>query len=523
MGEVVGGDEAVQDDAAREESTQQSAQELAAAFVQLSEWAHRAAGQGQGAQVRHDLQDRLGAAAHESVVTRRLPALEHVNVQTALDAWLAAPGRASQIRGVFVPPHFGTTSLMTLITGDGPPTRWCAPQVVDLPNGPSSTLACHKRVVIFVTDERGDYAVYAGNEEQEGFLLEVAGLPVDQAQQVLAELDDLRERLDVYRGHLISVRPTDFGGITLDFLAQQPLPREQVILPEAVLTHVERHALDVAQHRDALLAAGQHLKRGVLLYGPPGTGKTHTIRYLTGRLTGYTRLLLQGVALHAIGPAAALARRLAPSVVVLEDIDLVAQDRGYGPGENPILFELLDAMDGSAADSDILFLLTTNRVQVLERALAARPGRVDVAVEIARPDAAGRAALLRLYAAGAPLTLTDEVVHEVVERTDGVTASFVKELVRRAVLEALRAGEPLHEVSADQLRRALDDLLHDTQSVTRRLLGGVSADGDDPADPAELDDIPEDDGFVAMPPSGAVYRPGGALSSSLSLTFDEPS
>jgi ATP-dependent 26S proteasome regulatory subunit len=158
-------------------------------------------------------------------------------------------------------------------------------------------------------------------------------------------------------------------------------PRPRISPTEAgglgsVLGRVERHALGVAAHRDALLAAGQHLKRGLLLYGPPGTGKTHTTRYLVGRMAGYTRLILTGRALHAIGSAAELARELQPSVVVLEDVDLVAEDRSFGPGSSPVLFDLLDAMDGAAPDADLLFVLTTNRADLLEPALAARPGRV---------------------------------------------------------------------------------------------------------------------------------------------------
>jgi hypothetical protein len=87
------------------------------------------------------------------------------------------------------------------------------------------------------------------------------------------------------------------------------------VLPEAVLGRVERHALAVAAHRDALLAAGQHLKRGLLLYGPPGTGKTHTTRSLLGQMTSYTRLVLTGRALAAVGAVTEMARALAPAVV----------------------------------------------------------------------------------------------------------------------------------------------------------------------------------------------------------------
>lgn len=78
-------------------------------------------------------------------------------------------------------------------------------------------------------------------------------------------------------------------------------------------------------------------------------------------MTGYTRLLLTGRALHAIGSAAELARDLQPAVLVLEDVDLVAEDRSFGHGSSPVLFDLLDAMDGAAADADLLFVLTTHR------------------------------------------------------------------------------------------------------------------------------------------------------------------
>ena len=111
--------------------------------------------------------------------------------------------------------------------------------------------------------------------------------------------------------------------------------RDDVVLPEVVLTRVERHALGVAGHREALLAAGQHLKRGLLLYGPPGTGKTHTTRYLLGQMSGYTRLVLTGRTLVAVGAVTDLARALLPAVVVLEDVDLVAEERSHRPGVEP--------------------------------------------------------------------------------------------------------------------------------------------------------------------------------------------
>ena len=457
------------------------------------------------------MRDFLGPdGMHHSVVTRELPPFEHVNLQTAVDAWSARAGRTVKVQGIALPPHYGGLSLQLLVAGEAlPPLRLTAPALVDLPNGPGSTLGCLRLALLLVTDENGRYAVMvqAPNEHEQALQIEVAGLPVDLAQRLLAELDKLSAELNVYRGHLLDVSLNSMGGVILTFVDPPGVTRDDVVLPVTVLARVERHALGVAGHREALLAAGQHLKRGLLLYGPPGTGKTHTTRYLLGQMTGYTRLVLTGRSLVAIGAVTDLARTLLPAVVVLEDVDLVAEERSLGPASSPVLFDLLDAMDGAAPDADLLFLLTTNRADLLEPALAARPGRVDVAVEIALPDAPARERLLTLYGQNVPLALTEEDVNLAVERTDGTTASFLKELIRRSVLESLHDDPALTAVTGAHLARALDDLLDTAQAVTRTLLGvGVN-----PADlpgrrSAAADARPRLDG---LPPPGdaAALRP----------------
>jgi ATPase family associated with various cellular activities (AAA) len=471
--------------------------EFATAFRGFLDWVHSsAAGADRGNEVSSLVRGFLGPeGASHSVVTRDLAAFEHVNLQTAVNAWLERPGRTADIRGVALPQHYGGLTLQQLVGGDGlPPVRLTAPALADLPNGPGSTLGCLKLALLLITDQPlagrpgGRYIVMiqAPSEHQPSLQVEVAGLPVAAAQSLLAELDRLRAELNVYRGHLLDVSLTPFGGISLTFTGPPGLTRDDVVLPATVLGRIERHALGVAHHREALLAVGQHLKRGLLLYGPPGTGKTHTTRYLLGQMSDYTRLVLTGRSLVAVGQVTDLARALLPAVVVLEDVDLVAEERSAGPASSPVLFDLLDAMDGAAPDADLLFLLTTNRADLLEPALAARPGRVDVAVEIALPDAPARERLLALYGRGVPLQLTADDLAAAVERTDGTTASFIKELIRRSVLEALHeirppgstaadgsaAGSPvLTAVTGAHLTLALDDLLDTAQAVTRTLLG----------------------------------------------------
>ncbi len=467
-------------------ATDDEARAFAKTFGEFLNWVHSGAAQGQANnEVVRLVHDWLGSEGlTHSVVRRELPTFEHANLQVALDAWSAGPGRTIAVHGLAQPRHFGPLSLQTLLHGDGlPPVRLSAPDLVDLAVGPDRTLACLRLGLLLVDDERGRCVLLVRGpdpRENEGLSLEVAGLPTAQAQSLLRELDALRSRLNIYRGQLLELEMGN-GGVQVRFPRLPPTTRDDVVLPEAVLRRVERHSLDMAQRRTELRAAGQHLKRGLLLYGPPGTGKTHTVRYLVQALAGTTVLLLSGRSLHLVGAVTALARDLQPAALVLEDVDLVAEDRAFGPGPAPVLFELLDAMDGAAEDADLLFLLTTNRADLLEPALAARPGRVDVAVEIGLPDAAARERLLGVYARGVPLSLSDEERALVVERMDGVTASFVKELLRRSVLESLtETPGPLEAVTGAHVLRALDDLLDSAQSVTRALLG-VPADQSGPA------------------------------------------
>jgi ATP-dependent 26S proteasome regulatory subunit len=232
----------------------------------------------------------------------------------------------------------------------------------------------------------------------------------------------------------------------------------------------------VGEQRERLLEAGQHLKRGVLLYGPPGTGKTLTVRHLLTRTPGTTAVLLTGTSIRFITEAAELARAMQPAIVVLEDVDLVASERGlHGP--QPLLFAVLDALDGLDGDADVAFVLTTNRVDVLERALAERPGRVDLAVEIGLPDDEARRRLFRRYAEGLPLS--GEALDRAADRADGTTGSFAKELMRRAVLVAAEASR---EVTDADLAESLDGLLSAGAQLTRSLLGGSAQDGPLPPD-----------------------------------------
>jgi hypothetical protein len=317
------------------------------------------------------------------------------------------------------------------------------------------------RVVAVVARSDGDIG-------RTGLRVEVVAARREDGEEFLADLRrEMRER-DVYRGRVIAFTRNEYGqpGLRIQHLPE--IAREDIVLPPGTLERIERHALAPGRHRERLLASGRHLKRGLLLHGPPGTGKTLTAMHLAARMPGRTVVLLTGESMGAIETACALARELEPSMVVLEDVDLVGEERTHY-GSSPLLFELLNQMDGLAGDVDVLFVLSTNRPDLLEPALAARPGRVDQAVALPLPDADGRRRLVELYGRGLELRLDD--VGAVIERTDGASASLIRELLRKGAVLAAEEREGPIVVEDRHLAAALDELFGEGSLVARSALG----------------------------------------------------
>jgi ATP-dependent 26S proteasome regulatory subunit len=293
-------------------------------------------------------------------------------------------------------------------------------------------------------------------------------------KQQFFKIENIVNTAHTYRGKVLSFDiDTEYRGSTRGLTVHKlaPVKREDVILPDETLRLLDRNVLSFVGHRAKLRSLGQSTRKGILLYGPPGTGKTHTIRYLASNLPDHTTLIITAEQIGWLSRYMSLARLLQPTMVVIEDVDLVGRSREMiGACEEPLLNRLLNEMDGLKEDADILFVLTTNRPEQLEAALASRPGRIDQAIEVPLPDEACRDKLVRLYGKGLPLS--DAIVSEATQRTEGVSAAFIKELMRRVAQASIVRGGGA-TVQSDDLGDALNEMLFASGKLNIKLLGGA--------------------------------------------------
>ena len=424
-----------------------------------------------------------GHKLHDLVTaSRTFPVTARVDLQLALDQLL---GQRPDVRLFGVLRQYGheTLTFANLMANVHDPAVIAPLQYEEIDIGETLPARCLRQGLWLSVEDRTPYALLmtpAGHfGRPEGSHLEVAVPPGEAgsgiSRQVLDRLEDLVKRGASYKGKVISLESSDrYSGQsgTLRVHRLRGVRREEVILPEKTLGLLDRNVRDFIQQRQQLRKLGMPIKKGLLFYGPPGTGKTHTIHYLASQLPDHTSLLITSEQVALLDHYFQLARFLQPAMIVIEDVDLIARRREqmYGPCDESLLNKLLNEMDGLREDAAVLFVLTTNRPENLEAALASRPGRIDQAIEFPLPDDQGRKQLIRLYACG--LALSNEIVEVLAKRTKGSSAAFIKELMRRAAQFCIQAGGG-NVLDSNSIDAALEEMLFTGGSLNARLLGAA--------------------------------------------------
>lgn len=208
---------------------------------------------------------------------------------------------------------------------------------------------------------------------------------------------------------------------------------------------------------------GARIPKGVLLVGPPGTGKTLLARAVSGEagvpffsISGSDFVeMFVGVGASRVRDLFEQAKKSAPCIVFIDEIDAVGRHRGAGMGgghdeREQTLNQLLVEMDGFGANEGVIVIAATNRPDILDPALL-RPGRFDRQVYVGAPDIKGREEILKVHARGKPLA-SDANLAEIAKTTVGFTGADLENLLNEAALMAARAGK--HEITMKNIEDA---------------------------------------------------------------------
>jgi hypothetical protein len=431
------------------------------------------------------LRKHFGHVPVAEVVTaaRDFPVTSRVDVQAAMTEWFRSRPGAMPI-GVHAP-HMGhETMSLAQLSAPGPFGVDLGPlQHDEVDVGDALPVRCLKTGLWLSSLDRMPFAVLVSPSVRHGLFAGVhveIGVPAGEAGAVFSQefFRDLELRVAAgrtYRGRVISLEShQDYSGRggSVKVHRLHTVRRDDVILPAKTLALLDRNVGQFVAMRDAIKALRFSAKKGLLFYGPPGTGKTHTIHYLASQLPEYTTLLVTAEQVGMIGEYFRLARYLQPAMMVVEDVDLIAREREHmrHAVEEVLLNRLLNEMDGLREDADVLFILTTNRPDQLEPALASRPGRIDQAIEFPLPEEEGRTKLVTLYSRG--LEVPPDVMDLIVRRSKGSSPAFIKELMRRSAQFLIEMGGG-HVLSAAAVDSAIEEMVFVGGALNLKLLGGA--------------------------------------------------
>ena len=226
--------------------------------------------------------------------------------------------------------------------------------------------------------------------------------------------------------------------------------------------------VDFLKNPDRFTAVGAKIPKGVLLVGPPGTGKTLLAKAVAGEagvpffsISGSEFVeMFVGVGASRVRDLFEQAKKNAPCIVFIDEIDAVGRQRGAGLGggndeREQTLNQLLTEMDGFEGNTGIIIVAATNRPDVLDQALM-RPGRFDRQVVVDRPDYSGRLQILGVHARGKTLA-KDVDLDKVARRTPGFTGADLANLLNEAAI--LAARNQLTEISMDEVNDAIERVM----------------------------------------------------------------
>ncbi|MCL1885883.1 MAG: ATP-dependent zinc metalloprotease FtsH [Dehalococcoidia bacterium] len=239
-----------------------------------------------------------------------------------------------------------------------------------------------------------------------------------------------------------------------------------------------REVVDFLKSREKFQALGARIPKGVLLIGPPGTGKTLMARAVSGEagvpffsISGSEFVeMFVGIGASRVRDLFDQAKRNAPCIIFIDEIDAVGRQRGAGLGgghdeREQTLNQILVEMDGFDTNVSVIVMAATNRPDILDPALL-RPGRFDRRVVLDRPDVVGRTAILKVHTNGKPVS-PDVNLDVIAKLTAGFSGADLSNLVNEAAILAARHDKQIIEMP--ELEESIDRVLMGPERKSRRM------------------------------------------------------
>jgi len=280
------------------------------------------------------------------------------------------------------------------------------------------------------------------------------------------------------------IRHQIFSGSGCFMSIDEKIGWEDIVLKAGIKETILYNTSGLVSKKDLFNEKGIPLKRGLLFYGPPGNGKTMAgkilAREVDANFVWVTPKDLTDVPSRDIANIYSLARLLAPAIIFFEDIDLIGGEDRFGRSFRTILGELLNQLDGFESNHGIITIATTNNIEILDKALANRPGRFDIRIEFPNPDYQLGLTVLKQYIQNHPVA-SDLNLAWLARKSEGFSCAHLKEIITHALILGMEKdcfdenGKVL--ITQENLKQALAAMGRQTRQVG--FLSGNSEKGEE--------------------------------------------
>ena len=250
-----------------------------------------------------------------------------------------------------------------------------------------------------------------------------------------------------------------FFDMSYNFMKRSDMVDELLAWNPAIRQQLKKDVLDFLRIMPILGERGLPNSRGIILSGAPGTGKTMYAKSLAAE-SETTTILISAEMIqqrHDVKAAFKLARRLSPTLVIIEDIDTAGTvSRKFT--DHPILGEYLQAMDGMESNNGVVILATTNHTENIDPAISDRPGRFDRIIEVPLPDKNQRKEIIQNLMRNMPTKIhSGKTIDKIAANSRGLSGAWIREVVQTAMIEAISSDRT--EIELGDLEVGLEDVL----------------------------------------------------------------